>query len=137
MRTNQYRVLVAIDGEDWGTFDTFAGGEVSAEEVKYLPGGMEPEISLGGVTRTGNVTVTRLYRLKRDHARTRAVINRVGKLRAVVTKIPLDEDGNVFNASENDVYEGIVIRMTPPPTDSTANTPAFLEIEVSTAGGIA
>ena len=38
-RMDQYAVGVTIDGVDWGTWDKQDGGESTAEETKFNPGG--------------------------------------------------------------------------------------------------
>jgi hypothetical protein len=47
-RLDQYNVTVSLDGTPLGTFDKMTGGEIDSEETKYKPGGMAPQVSLGG-----------------------------------------------------------------------------------------
>jgi hypothetical protein len=47
-RLDQYDVSVSIDGTNYGTFDKMTGGDIDSEELKYKPGAMQTEISLGG-----------------------------------------------------------------------------------------
>lgn len=125
-RKSQERVQVTIDSEDWGVFDTFSGGEADSEETRHRPGGMGVEKSLGGMLTVGNVTISRLYELERDHDRCRALMNRAGKARIVAGRARLDTDGNPFG--EPTVYTGIVKTVTPPESDSMSDDTAMLEI---------
>ena len=133
-REDQYSVTVAIDGEDFGVWDKLEGFEVDSEELKYKPGGMAPHVSLGGSSTVENGTVSRLYDLARDHQVVHAMMSKVGKAIAVVTKQPLDIDGNAFGRPI--VYSGKLKRVSPPNADSESNDAAMLEIEVSPAGAI-
>ncbi len=133
-RKDQYDTMVSIDGTNLGTFDTLTGGEVDSDDLKYKPGGMAPEISLGGVATVGQVVIGRLYDLTRDHGIIHWLLSRVGKGSVVVNKQPLDVDGNAFGRPL--VYTGVLKRVTPPEVDSTAVDAATIEIEVTPAGAV-
>lgn len=134
-RQDQYAVAVEIDGVYTGIWDKMSGGEIDSEETKYKPGGMLTEISLGGSTNMGNVTVSRLYDLNRDHLSVKAWMSRAGKAAVKVTKQPLDTDGNAFGAPL--VYAGKLKMVTPPEVDSESSDAALIELEISTAGTVA
>jgi hypothetical protein len=131
-RKDQYRLTVSLDGNDLGVFDKMSGGEIDSDELKYKPGGMAPEISLGGSVSVGNVTVERLYDLSRDHQTVKGIIARVGKGAVTVNKQPLDVDGNAYGAPI--VYQGQLKTCTPPEVDSEANDAATVQLEISSAG---
>lgn len=133
-RQDQYAVSVRIDGTDTGVWDKLSGGEIDSEETKYKPGGMAAAVSLGGSVEVGNVTVSRLYVLDRDHTVIKTWINRVGKANVVVTKQSLDVDGNSFGAPL--VYQGTLKTVTPPEVDSESNDAALVEIEVTCSGTV-
>ena len=134
-RKDQYRVTVSVDGLDLGVFDTFEGGEVDSEEKKYKPGGMAPEVSLGGSKSVSNITVGRLYVLERDHALLPTLFAKVGKGTVTANKQPLDVDGNVFGKPL--VYTGKLKTVTPPDADSNSGDEAILALEISSAGTVA
>jgi hypothetical protein len=117
-----------------GTWDAHEGGAVTAEDLKYSPGGMAPQVSLGGRAVTENIVLRRLYDPDRDHNAIHLWISWVGKASCVVTKQLLDVDGNAFGRPL--VYRGKLIRVTPPNHDSESNTAARLEVEISTAGTV-
>ena len=133
-RMDQYAVGVTIDGEDWGTWDKQDGGESTAEETKFNPGGMAPPVTLGGRRTIANVTISRLYDLAVVHTRVHSLLNKVGRARVVVTQQPLDEDRNAFGRPL--VRTGKLIRVSPPSPDSESSAAAMIELEVSTSGGI-
>lgn len=134
-RADTYSVAVNIDGEDTGIWDKLTGGGIDSEETKYKPGGMVGQISLGGTINADNVTISRIYDLNRDHTRVKRWMARAGKATVVVTKQPLDIDGNVFG--DPLVYTGVLKACTPPEVDSESSDAGLIEIEVSIAGQVA
>lgn len=134
-RQDQYNVTVTIDGENLGTFDKLEGGEVDSEETKYKPGGMSPQVSLGGSVNVGNVTVSRLYDLARDHTRAAFYRSKVGKGQVTIAKQILDADGNAYGKPMT--YTGKLKAVTFPEHDSTSSDPGLIALEISTAGTVA
>lgn len=137
-RQDTFRVKVEIEHpfthnyEDFGVWDTLSGGEVDSEDTKYYPGGMEDPISLGGRKTSGNVTLSRLYRLERDHGHLNALLVGAGKSGVRIHKFSLDLNGNSFHNPLT--YVGILKRVTPPEHDSEASGAAKVEIEVTVNG---
>lgn len=134
-RQDQYQVMVVLelDGTrlDTGIWDTMSGGEVDSEETKYRPGGMGDEITLGGMRSVGNVTVSRLYDLSRDHSRIGTLLRWAGKANATVSKQPLTVNKVAFGKPI--VYTGKLKAVTPPEHDSNSNDAGMLEMEISSA----
>jgi len=134
-REDTYRVYVEVDGGyPAGVWDKMSGGEVDSDETKYNPGGMEPPISLGGRRTTGNLTISRNYRLVRDHDHAQKLIDAVGKSKVKVTKTVMDIDGHVYHESASIVYNGILKRVTFPTVDSESSNAGMIEIEVTVDG---
>jgi hypothetical protein len=134
-RSDQYSVSLSVDGVDYGIWETFDGGDSTSEETKHFPGGMQPEISLGGQTHVSNVTINRLFDGDRDGPALAVLRERVGKGRAVVTKQPLDADGNAYGQPE--VYGGKLMTVTPPPADANATgTASLITVVISTEGSV-
>lgn len=129
--TRQYDVTAWIDQVgQLGTFDTLTGGGVDSDEVKWHPGGMNETISLGGVSEIDNVVIGRIYLLERDHAQFLAAsLFQVGKVGMVITKQPLDRDGNAWGRPL--IYIGTYKRVTPPEHDSNATDAAVIEYELT------
>jgi hypothetical protein len=133
-RVDQWRNTVTIDGESLGVFDTFDGGAADSEEQKYRPGGMDPEITLGGSSSFDNVTIARLYVHERDHDLCRRLMNKAGRATVVVKRQPLDKEGNAFGTPH--VYNGTLKACTPPGSDSQSSDPAQMELECTVVGAI-
>ena len=116
-----------------GTWDKKDGGQGDSEETTYKPGGMQPSISLGGTQTVENITVSRLYRLVRDH---QELIGRLyagrGKAQMTVSQQPLDIEGAVFGRPI--VWRGILKRVTPPTVDSESSDAAMIELEMTVDG---
>lgn len=133
MRKDQHRVTVVVDGRKLGVFDVLTGGETDSDELKYRPGGMAPVISLGGVVTVGQLIVSRLYKLQRDHLQVHWLLGRVGKGNVTVSKAVLDPDGNAFGKPL--VTKGVLKRVTPPEVDSNATgDAAVIELEITPEG---
>lgn len=133
-RQDEYLVTVIIDGHDLGTFDKLTGGEVDSTEIKYKPGGMGDEVSLGGSRTVTNNVVSRLYKRDRDHDLARSLTTRCGRAPMSISKQPLDEDGHAWGSPI--VTTGKLKRVKFPDHDSESTAAALLELEMSTAGTI-
>lgn len=119
---------------NYGTWDKVTGGGLDSDEATYRPGGMAPPVSLGGAKTVDNLVVSRLYRIGRDHAVVQQMFDSVGKCDMIVSKQPLDIEGNVEPGVKPIVYSGTLKRVTPPDVDSTSTDPALLELEMVIEG---
>lgn len=137
-RQDQYNVTVVVtfNGEtrSLGTFDKMSGGLVDSEELKYRPGAMGAQVSLGGYKSVENITVSRLFDLSRDLPQVPWLIAAAGKGDVTVTKQSLDVDGNAFGSPL--VYSGRLKKVNPPDVDSESNDAALIELEISTASTV-
>jgi len=115
-----------------GVWDGLTGGELDSDEAKYWPGGMAPQVSLGGHRNPGNIVIKRLYRLQRDHDSLQFLLNSVGKAQVTIAKLPMDIDGNTYGKPLN--YTGKLKRVTPPEHDSTSSDPGIIEMEITPDG---
>lgn len=131
-RRDQYSITVSVDGTPLGVFDSLAGGMYGSEDTKYKPGGMVPEVSLGGSRSTDNVTVGRLFRLDRDLPLVPMLKSKVGSGAVTVTKQSMDVNRNPYGTP--DVYTGILLSAQFPEPDSTSNDAAVMTLVVSTTG---
>jgi hypothetical protein len=137
MRNDRFLCTVSVDGIGPlpDPFDTFAGGDTDSDESKYRPGGMAPEVSLGGATSTANVTVSRNYSLGRDDVLMPRLRAAAGRAATSITLQPLDADRNAFGTPE--VFRGVLQRVQGPQHDSTSTDAAMLELEVNMSGTVA
>lgn len=134
MRANTWANTVTVDGVPLGVWDTLEGGEVDSEETRYRPGGMAPQVSLGGTATVGALTLGRLLSRGRDWDLLRRLMNRAGKARATVHRQPLDSDGNPWGRPM--VYRGVLKTVTPPDTDSDSDDPALWQIVITPEGTV-
>ena len=117
-----------------GTWDKRGGGALDSEEMRYNPGGMQPAVSLGGRKNVENVTVSRLYRIVRDHNDLlQRMYNGVGRARMVVSQQPLDISGDGAGIRPI-VWRGTLKRVTPPEHDSESSDAALIELEMTVEG---
>ena len=102
--------------------------------MKYRPGGMGNQVSLGGPTMVDNITVERGFDRDRDADLVRFAIDRVGNGRVTTVKQPLDSDKNAHGAPF--VYGGVLKKFTLSDVDSKTADVDNYQIEVSTDGTI-
>lgn len=124
------RVDVIFNGEttQLGTFDKMSGGEVDSSNKKYRPGGMKKIKNLGGRRLPSDCTVSRLCELEGDHQRLGWLMEIAGKADVVITKQPLDVNGNAFG--DPLVYTGKLKKVSPPDADSESDDEQTLELEI-------
>ena len=134
MRQDQWSNTVTINGRPLGVWDTLDGGESDSEETKYKPGGMQPEISLGGSRSIGNLTLARLLG-RQDWDFMRAAMNNTGTWKATVSRQPLDGDGNPWGRPLT--YRGTLKSVMPGGSDSNSSDAQTWEIVISTEGSVA
>lgn len=62
-RTDNARIQVSVTGIvlDSVSWDMMDGGEIVAETTNYNPGGMEPAVELGGLSKRSDMTVERIW----------------------------------------------------------------------------
>lgn len=136
MRDDRWKISVSVDGVNLpDSFDTFAGGDTDATETKYRPGGMDPEVSLGGAVSVANIVVTRNYALGRDDVWMPTLRNAAGVKPASVTLFPLDADRNVHGSGET--FTGILQRVRGPQADSNSQNAAMIELEIAPGATVA
>lgn len=117
MSTSQQNLItVTVDGRPLGTFDTFSGGEVSADVSKHRPGGMVGESSHAALPTYADVTVGRELDRERDVELYRSLLPRVGRALASISKQPLDDNGAPWGKPFT--YTGRLSNMTDPESDS-------------------
>lgn len=134
-RQDQYEITVAVDNVKIpGFFDKMSGGSIDSEEVKYKPGGMAPQISLGGSVTVTNITVERLYDLDRDGPVIADLKGKVGKSQVTITRQSLDVDGHAHG--KQIVWTGKLKMLQFPEADSESNAAALFQLEVSVSGTV-
>lgn len=137
-RSDTYLINVQVEHPtngnmiNYGTWDKMTGGELSSSSTSYRPGGMQPPISLGGQKSTANVVVSRLYRLARDHDGVQQLYDGVGKSKMIVTKQPLDLEGNAYGRPL--VWQGVLDQVKTPDADSESAAAGLIELTMVVEG---
>ena len=134
--TRQDTFLVALQVEDpkkpgtyidWGIWDTKTGGDLDSEERLYYPGGMKDPYSLGGRISPQQVTLTRNYRIQRDHYHIQKLFDSVGVSNIIITQFPMDKYHKEHTPAI--VYRGTLKTVTVPEHNSESTSdPAMLSI---------
>jgi hypothetical protein len=135
MRQDQFKIHMSINGVDYGEWDKCTGGESQANEIKFRPGGMAPEQSLGGTVSVTDLVVERLYEVSRDGANLATFMAGNGRASAIVSRQPLDLNGNAVGDAFT--WTGIVKGVKLPDADGENNAAAMVAITVSPNGTIA
>src|SRR6516162_4711333 len=97
---------------DFGIWDTKTGGDLDSEERLYYPGGMLPSYSLGGRVLPQNVTLTRNYRIHRDHFNLQKLLDGVGIASVIIQQFPMDKYKTVHGPAI--VWRGTLKTVIPP-----------------------
>lgn len=135
MRSDQWSNTVTIGGRPLGIWDTLSGGGVTAEETKHRPGGMQPEVSLGGPESVEELGVSKLLtRAEYDFLSGLIRRRRIGREQAVVNRQPLDIDGNPWGQPLT--YRGVLQSVTLGDTDSNSSDAQMCELTISVGGGV-
>lgn len=131
MWANSFAAKVGGKTIDLGIFDTLSGGDVSFNETKYTPGGMQPQISIGGTKTVNNITLGKILDQGRpDWGWIQMFMQLVEEADCTITRQPLGTDGRPFGSPL--VYTGKLIGIAPGDTDSNAEGAQIWQVTVST-----
>jgi hypothetical protein len=136
VRQNEITVDVIFNKKTYqlGVFDTWEGGNVTAESTKHRRGGMGIQVAVAGVPTIEDVTVSRDYDLARDNPMAHVLSNAVGRARVVATKTYLDSDGNPYG--DPIIIRGVLVGYNEPNSDSDAADFAMFEIVINPDGNV-
>lgn len=132
-RQDQAEIRVTVDGVSLGVWDSMSGGAMDSEEVRYRPGGLADEVSLGGPRTQTEIEVMRLVSRDRDDwALIKWLMAKAGKATATVVKTPLDPDGSAVGEART--HRGTLKAVTDADHDSQSSDPARYTITVTPTG---
>jgi hypothetical protein len=126
--SNKFHLAVSIPGVtlDAQSWDKFTGGDHTSETQQHTPGGMGPQIAIGGIRKRSPVTVSR--------AMDDTLIGLYESIDAAtggpitITVQPLINPTTV--AGKGRTYTGVIKTVKPPDQDSTTSTITMLSVEV-------
>lgn len=135
-RHTEIRVSVRYRNEtrDLGIFDTWEGGNVTADNNKHRRGGMGPQVAVGGPKTIEDVTCTRDYDVARDHQHAHWLSSVVGRARVTASKTWLDNDDVAFGRPI--VITGVLIGYTNPESDSDSGDIAMVGLVINPDGDV-
>lgn len=136
VRQNNITVEVTYLGQTkkLGTFDTWEGANVTADNTKHRRGNMGEQVAIGGPVTIDDLTVSRDYDLTRDNPNAHWLSKAVGRGRVVATKYYLDTNGKGFG--DPIVVTGILIGYNEPNSDSDSSDIAMLELVINPDGAV-
>lgn len=136
VRQNEIGVVVRYKNEtrDFGIFDTWEGGNVTADNTKHRRGGMGVQVAIGGPVTIEDVTISRDYDLARDNRHAHWLSKAVGRARVVATKHYLDADGDGYGSPI--VITGVLIGYNEPNSDSDSSDVAMYELVINPDGDV-
>jgi len=125
-------VIYRDETKSLGTFDTWEGGNVTAENTKHRRGAMGAQVAIGGPVTIEDVTISRDYDLSRDNPNSHWLSNAVGRARVTASKQYLDADGLVFG--DPIIITGVLIGYNEPNADSDSSDVAMMELVINPDG---
>lgn len=136
VRQNEITVDIIYKGVTYelGVFDTWEGGNVSAESTKHRRGGMGIQVAVAGVPVIEDVTIGRDYDLVRDNPMAHILSSAVGRARAVATKRYLDTEGNRGGAPI--ILRGLLVGYNEPNADSDASDIGMFQVVINPDGTV-
>jgi|SRR5581483_172257 len=109
------------------SWTSLEGGDVEAQTVNTLPGGMQPAVALGGPAKRNAVTVKRPYDTTTDNVIVQ-LENQVGKSGAWVSFTLLDAEGNP--GAHTETITGVLKQVLRPNFDANGSAVAYLSLVI-------
>jgi hypothetical protein len=136
VRQNEITVDLVFKGVTYelGVFDTWEGGNVTAESTKHRRGGMGIQIAVAGVPTIEDVTIGRDYDLARDNPMAHILSNAVGRGRIVATKHYKEPGGD--NYGDPIIIRGVLVGYNEPNSDSDSADISMFQIVVNPDGSV-
>lgn len=127
-RSDMGRLQLTVSGADMGDWDYFEGGDITPESQQYSPGGMAPNVAVGGRRVRSEITLRRAWS---DNLISKFITldNGAGIATATVTYTPLKNNRKPSSAPI--VYTGVLGTVTRPGYDSNSSTVVYLQLTIS------
>ncbi len=117
---------VGLDNQSW---DFFEGGDHEIESQKYNPGGMQPQVALGGKGTRSDITIRRAY--SDSLVGIYKTLDAVAGQAAVTCSFQTLAADKKTPVGDPIVYTGILGNVTRPNYDSMTSTAQQLQILIS------
>ena len=109
------------------SWTTLEGGDLESEDTKTRPGGMQPQVNLGGPTTRTDATVTRPY-TNELHPFVKPLEDAAGNSAMSISWVILDSTGARPSSAPVITLHGILKNVTRPNWDANATGTAFLSL---------
>lgn len=136
-RSDQASIGVTVSGIilDNLSWDVLEGGEQSVDGVTVLPGGMAPQVPLGGIPKRATATVKRLW-AESLVVQYKALDEVAGNAAVTVTYQVLGTNKAPARGIAPITYTGVLANVMRPNYDAMKSEAAYLEITVDLAGAL-
>ena len=128
-RSDMFQLQVSVAGVNIDTisWDSVEGGELQSDDTSFNPGGMQPQIALGGKRSRSAMTVKRIW--------SDALLGSYVALDNVAGNAPVTISVQTLSASKQPVgsplvYTGILQTCTRPGFDSSSSSVVYLQLVV-------
>jgi hypothetical protein len=138
-RSDQFAVTLKVEGLAEGRstdnvpWDSLEGFDQTVESQEYLPGGMRPQVSLGGIPKRSPGTLKRIWSTELLPI-FKALDNGAGQLPCTVTVTTLGANRKPVEGAPVITYTGTLGTVTRPNYGSETAEKAFLQVMVSADG---
>ena len=134
-RSDQASINVTVGGIalDTASWDSMEGGEPVAESVDVYPGGMAPQVALGGLPKWSQLTITRLW--------SDVLIGQFKALSSVAGFAPVTASYVVLEPNKTPsgttiTYTGVLTSVMRPGYKASESKDAYLQITCSVNGQV-
>lgn len=117
-----------LHGTSWATLE---GGDIESEDTKTRPGGMIPQVNLGGPTTRNDATISRPYTAEL-HPYLQPLEVLAGRSIVTIKFVILQASGSTFAGHPGAVYSmgGVLKNVVRPNWDSNATGTAMLSLVI-------
>lgn len=125
---NKFKLSLSIPGLtiDSKSWDKFSGGGHTAETQNYPPGGMQPSLAVGGVSKRNQATLERA----RDDTLIASEIALDGAVNSPCSVGVTPLKNATTTAGNQRTYTGVIREVTPPDQDSTSSSISMYQIVI-------
>ena len=137
-RSDQARIDVRVSGItiDTESWDVLEGGDRTAEDLTIFPGGMKPQVPLGGIAKRAPVKVQRAWSSVLIPA-FKALDEAAGSTEAEATYTVLEANGSKAEIAGNPItYKGVLLKVERPNYKAGTSEVPFLTVDLGLNGTI-
>jgi hypothetical protein len=140
-RSDQFSIGLTAEGLEEGKqtdnipWDSCEGGDQTVEGQTYLPGGMKPQVSLGGIPKRSPLTLKRIWSTELLPI-FKALDSGAGQCPCTVTITTLGANRKAVEGAPVITYTGTLGTVTRPNYGSETPDKAFLQVMIDANGSL-